>query len=147
DQAMIKWQRLIPRCRAHYKAYVLGTKFLMLLFLLRVSNASAIDRYEIQIYSTETAPLHRLTLELHSNTVLNAVGPWPRKNFVPTKSTRLSKRPMVCGRMWKSANTCAPQNLSTVRMAMPAAALRSISASVTLKLRSLLSVEISNSTI
>jgi hypothetical protein len=79
---MVQRQR-IPKCRALCKAHVLGTGFLVLLFLLRVTNASAIDRYEIQIYSTETAPLHKVTLELHSNTVLNAVGPLAKEELRP----------------------------------------------------------------
>jgi hypothetical protein len=36
--------------------------------------ALAIDYYEIQIYGTDTAPLHQLVLELHSNTVSTATG-------------------------------------------------------------------------
>src|SRR5260370_3946141 len=34
----------------------------------------AIDFYEIQIYDTSTAPVGRLTLELHSNTTSTATG-------------------------------------------------------------------------
>ncbi len=45
-----------------------------LVFFLFVHRAAAIDQYEIQIYSGETAPPKHLTLELHSNSVLNAVG-------------------------------------------------------------------------
>lgn len=36
--------------------------------------ARAIDFYEIQIYTTKTAPLRQLQLELHSNTVTRATG-------------------------------------------------------------------------
>lgn len=36
--------------------------------------SSAIDFYEIQIYSTETTPPHALELELHSNSVATATG-------------------------------------------------------------------------
>jgi hypothetical protein len=44
------------------------------LFLLHVSSATAIDFYEIQVYTTETAPHNKVVLELHSNSVLNAAG-------------------------------------------------------------------------
>ena len=56
---------------------------LVLLILWRISDASAIDRYEIQIYSTETVPFHKLTLELHSNTVLNASGNLAKEELCP----------------------------------------------------------------
>lgn len=35
---------------------------------------SAIDFYEIQVYTVETTPKNKLTLELHSNGVVNAIG-------------------------------------------------------------------------
>ncbi len=37
-------------------------------------HAAAIDQYEIQIYSTETVEHHKLSLELHSNSVLSTTG-------------------------------------------------------------------------
>jgi hypothetical protein len=43
-------------------------------FLLCCSRAHAIDFYEIQIYTVETAPQDHLQLELHSNTVSTATG-------------------------------------------------------------------------
>lgn len=42
--------------------------------LLCARQSFAIDFYEIQIYPVETAPLHHLDLELHSNTVSTATG-------------------------------------------------------------------------
>jgi hypothetical protein len=42
--------------------------------LLTVAGASAIDFYEIQIYSTETTPPGILSMELHSNSVISATG-------------------------------------------------------------------------
>jgi hypothetical protein len=47
------------------------------------SLVNAIDFYEIQIYSTETAPEHRLTLELHSNSVTSATGTEAKANLRP----------------------------------------------------------------
>jgi hypothetical protein len=47
------------------------------------SLVHAIDFYEIQIYSTETAPEHRLTLELHSNSVTAATGAEAKANLRP----------------------------------------------------------------
>lgn len=79
---MVRRQRLVNR-RALWRACLLRTGIITFLFLLGSSKASAIDRYEIQIYSTETAPLHKLTLELHSNTVLNAVGPLAKAELRP----------------------------------------------------------------
>jgi len=73
---LIFWRGIKPladdgNCR---KAWLLGAGFLVFLLALPLSKVSAIDLYEIQIYSTGTAPLHKLTLELHSNSVLNTVG-------------------------------------------------------------------------
>ncbi len=44
------------------------------LTIVLARRALAIDFYEIQIYPVQTAPLHRLTLELHSNSVTTASG-------------------------------------------------------------------------
>jgi hypothetical protein len=43
-------------------------------WILHPRNCGAIDFYEIQIYSVDTAPRGHLTLELHSNTVTTATG-------------------------------------------------------------------------
>jgi len=66
-----------------WKAVVITGGFLACLLLLVASYAWAIDLYEIQIYSTETAPLHKLTLELHSNSVLHAVGRLAKDSLRP----------------------------------------------------------------
>ncbi len=54
-----------------------------LLLLCWTAAAAAIDRYEIQIYSGETAPLHHLTLELHSNSVVTAHGALAKEQLRP----------------------------------------------------------------
>ena len=64
-----------------------------LLLLCWTAAAAAIDRYEIQIYSGETAPLHHLTLELHSTLSSLPTGRSPRNNCAPTNSTRPSRSP------------------------------------------------------
>jgi hypothetical protein len=46
----------------------------VVLLIAIAASASAIDFYEIQIYSTETTPPGILSLELHSNSVINATG-------------------------------------------------------------------------
>jgi hypothetical protein len=56
---------------------------LALLLLARVRPARAIDFYEIQVYEVETAPFHRLTLELHSNTTTTATGQWAHDAIDP----------------------------------------------------------------
>jgi len=43
-------------------------------WMMHPRNCGAIDFYEIQIYSVDTAPRGHLTLELHSNTVTTATG-------------------------------------------------------------------------
>src|SRR5262245_33197779 len=53
------------------------------LLLTRAQPARAIDFYEIQIYQVETAPFHRLTLELHSNTTTTATGQLAREEMDP----------------------------------------------------------------
>jgi hypothetical protein len=68
QQRTIRWRRGLAR------PWFLGAGVINCLFFLFTGYALAIDQYEIQIYTTETAPLHKLTLELHSNSVLNAVG-------------------------------------------------------------------------
>jgi hypothetical protein len=59
----------------------------MLLVLLAAlapaPSARAIDFYEIQIYSAETAPLGHLQLELHSNSVTTATGEETREQINP----------------------------------------------------------------
>lgn len=44
------------------------------ILLLTAVSAGAIDFYEIQIYSTETTPPGILSLELHSNSTISAIG-------------------------------------------------------------------------
>src|SRR5262245_20726192 len=56
---------------------------LVLLMLAGARPARAIDFYEIQIYRVETAPYHRLTLEVHSNTTTTATGQWAREAIDP----------------------------------------------------------------
>ena len=56
---------------------------LVLSMLARARPARAIDFYEIQIYQVETAPYHRLTLELHSNTTTTATGQLAREQMDP----------------------------------------------------------------
>jgi hypothetical protein len=51
--------------------------------LLCARPAHAIDFYEIQIYEVETAPYHRFTLELHSNTTTTATGQWAKEAIDP----------------------------------------------------------------
>lgn len=64
-----------------------------LLLLSWVSRAAAIDQYEIQIYSGETTPPKHLTLELHSNSALSAVGHQQERHFiVPTINMDLLKQ-------------------------------------------------------
>jgi hypothetical protein len=55
----------------------------VLLLLARARPARAIDFYEIQIYEVKTAPYHRLTLELHSNTTTTATGQWAHEAIDP----------------------------------------------------------------
>jgi|SRR6516225_557322 hypothetical protein len=43
----------------------------------------AIDFYEIQVYTVETTPKNKLTLELHSNGVVNAVGELAKEELRP----------------------------------------------------------------
>jgi len=58
--------------------------FLFALVLLATGGrAQAIDFYEIQVYSIETAPQGHLTLELHSNTVSTAAGEAARAALNP----------------------------------------------------------------
>ena len=57
--------------------------FELLLPFFWVSRAAAIDQYEIQIYSGETTPAKHLTLELHSNSILNAVGKTAKEQLRP----------------------------------------------------------------
>ena len=45
--------------------------------------AHAIDFYEIQIYTTDTAPLHHLVLELHSNSVIATYGDEAKAQLMP----------------------------------------------------------------
>ncbi|HYA34247.1 MAG TPA: hypothetical protein VEF03_01455 [Candidatus Binataceae bacterium] len=47
------------------------------------STARAIDFYEIQIYPVETEKYHRLTLEVHSNSVTTATGSEARSQIDP----------------------------------------------------------------
>ena len=54
-----------------------------LMFLTAVTPVAAIDLYEIQIYSGETAPFHQLTLELHSNSMLRATGHLAKEQLRP----------------------------------------------------------------
>src|SRR5271166_3615420 len=56
---------------------------LWVLWLLFASSASAIDFYEIQIYTVETAPQYHLTLELHSNTITTATGQLAHQTLNP----------------------------------------------------------------
>lgn len=51
--------------------------------LARAGPARAIDFYEIQIYTTETAPKGELDLELHSNSVTTATGAEAHHNLNP----------------------------------------------------------------
>ena len=52
-------------------------------FLLRPDIVSAIDMYEIQVYTVETTPQRKLTLELHSNGTVNAVGATAKEEMRP----------------------------------------------------------------
>ena len=49
--------------------------------VLGAQIAHAIDFYEIQVYTVETTPKNKLTLELHSNGVVNAVGSLARDDL------------------------------------------------------------------
>jgi hypothetical protein len=51
--------------------------------LVTAREARAIDFYEIQIYTTETAALGTLELELHSNSVTTATGEEAHENLYP----------------------------------------------------------------
>jgi hypothetical protein len=68
-----RWEKIV-KCSALARPALLPSGVIGCLILLSAARAWAIDQYEIQIYTTETAPLHKLTLELHSNGVVNAVG-------------------------------------------------------------------------
>jgi hypothetical protein len=50
---------------------------------LHPASASAIDFYEIQIYTTDTTPKGQLTLELHSNSVTTATGQLAHETINP----------------------------------------------------------------
>jgi hypothetical protein len=52
-------------------------------FLLRLDIVHAIDMYEIQVYTVETTPQRKLTLELHSNGTVNAVGQTAKEEMRP----------------------------------------------------------------
>jgi hypothetical protein len=52
-------------------------------WMLPSGSASAIDFYEIQIYTVETAPKGRVELELHSNSVTTATGQWAHQTIDP----------------------------------------------------------------
>ncbi len=51
--------------------------------VLGASRALGIDFYEIQIYTTETAPRYHLQLELHSNSVVSATGQEAKSQLDP----------------------------------------------------------------
>jgi hypothetical protein len=55
----------------------------LMLLALASQNSSAIDLYEIQIYSTETTPRRQLQVELHSNTTTTASGESAKKSLGP----------------------------------------------------------------
>ena len=61
----------------------LGMILVVAAILIWAQAASAIDFYEIQIYQVETAPYHRFTLELHSNTTTTATGQWAKEAIDP----------------------------------------------------------------
>jgi hypothetical protein len=50
---------------------------------LQSASALAIDFYEIQIYTVDTAPQRQVELELHSNTVTTATGQWAHQSINP----------------------------------------------------------------
>ncbi|HUO04568.1 MAG TPA: hypothetical protein VMU16_05165 [Candidatus Binataceae bacterium] len=65
------------------KRIALGVMAGALTAIVPARNASAIDFYEIQIYSVDTAPPGHLQLELHSNSVTTATGAEAKSEIGP----------------------------------------------------------------
>jgi hypothetical protein len=65
------------------KPWIAFAAALIACWILYPADAAAIDFYEIQIYSVDTAPKGHVTLELHSNTVSTATGQWAHAAMNP----------------------------------------------------------------